>query len=567
MRDGVVLRADVYRPAGEGAHPVLLHRTAYNKGAIGAPLVPANGPVQLDPVRAASNGYAVVIQDERGRYASDGEFRVFLDAADDGFDTVEWAGTQPWSNGKVGLYGMSYTGVVTWLAAAAAPAHLVCVSPAMAASDPFSNWSYRRGVLELAFCKSWALTFLSFGSAERLDGEAFEAALGRLVGGVGDMAAVFGRLPVADFPEVEGLFPSYDEWLEHRTYDEFWRDLDLEALHERITVPVHHMTGWYDVFLNGALRNYGGLRENGGSEDSRRRQKLLIGPWIHWVPPFPTRSGDVEFGAAAGVDWDAVQLRWFDHWLKGVDDGLLEEPAVKAFVMGANEWREADDWPLPETAWTEYYLHSDGCANGLEGCGWLSPEPPAEEPADRYLYDPLDPTPSRGGCLCCWPVDTPGGAFDQRPVEARRDVLVYTSAELAEPLEAIGPVRAVLFAATDAVDTDFTAKLVDVHPDGFAQNLCEGVVRARFRESASEPRLLEPGEVVRYEIDLWATGNRFLAGHKIRLEIASASFPKWDRNFNVATEPALATTGVVARQTVFHDAARASHVVLPVIPG
>jgi hypothetical protein len=567
MRDGTILRADVYRPAGDGRHPVLLQRCAYNKGAIQPPPVTPVGPGLLDPIRAASNGYAVVIQDERGRYESEGDFRVFLDSGDDGYDSVEWAAAQPWANGRVGLYGISYVGAVQWLAAVKAPPHLVCIFPGMTASSFFRNWTYRSGVLELAFCKSWALTFLSFGSVQRLPEGERAAALGRLVEGVGDMGAVFGRLPVADFPEVAPMFPSYDDWMEHPTYDSYWRDLDTEARYDKVTVPVHHMAGWYDVFLDGTLQNFAGMRSRGGSELARANQRLTLGPWIHWAPPFPTRSGDVEFGAAASIDWDSVQLRWFDYWLKGIDDGIMSEPPVRLFVMGANAWRDEHEWPLERTSWTEYFFRGAGDANTRHGDGRLALEmPPDDEASDTYVYDPWDPTPTRGGCMCCWPIDTPAGAFDQGQIEERRDVLVFSTYQLDTPIEVTGPVRVVLYASTSARDTDFTAKLVDVHPDGFAQNLCEGIVRARYRESTTDPTFVEPDEIMELEIDLWATSNLFKAGHRIRVEIASASFPKYARNFNTEEDPLRATTGGLARQRIYHDALRPSRIILPIIP-
>jgi putative CocE/NonD family hydrolase len=565
MRDGTILYADLYRPVDEGRYPVLLQRTPYSKSTVAEPIVPPIGPVLFDAVRAASNGYVVVIQDERGRYTSEGEFRIFLDAPNDGYDTVEWCAAQPWSNGRVGMYGISYTAVLQWLTAMTAPPSLACIFPGMSAANLWEAWTYHGGAFELAFNKSWAMTFLSLGTLPRLDPDVARAAGERIAQGIEDMAAVFERLPVSEFPEVEGIFPSYDDWAQHPSYDDYWQQLDAERHFEKIAIPVHHMSGWYDTFLGGVLRSFAGMSERAPSE-VREQQRLLIGPWIHWAPPFPSRSGDVEFGARANVDWDSIQLRWFDHWLKDIDTGLMDEPPVRIFVMGENVWRDEHEWPLRRTEWTKFFLHSDGGANTKHGDGRLSTEPPGDEQADRFLYDPLDPTPTRGGNLCCWPVDTPAGAFDQGLVEERRDVLVYTTYQLDRPIEVTGPVTVTLYASTSAPDTDFTAKLVDVHPDGFAQNLCDGIVRARYRESKTTPSLIDPGRVYEYTIDLWATSNVFKPGHSIRLEIASANFPKFDRNLNTGEGTLTSLERTVATQHVFHTAENASHVLLPIIP-
>jgi hypothetical protein len=328
---------------------------------------------------------------------------------------------------------------------------------------------------------------------------------------------------------------------------------------------MYHVTSWYDIFLHGGIANFCGLRRHAMTGTARAAQKLLIGPWAHLFPytsPTSTGTGEVDFGPAALIDLHEIQLRWFDHWLKGIDTGILDEPPIKIFVMGANRWRDENEWPLARTRYAPYYLHSRGRANTAGGDGALSPEPPGDEPPDRFVYDPNDPVPTRGGNTLILAM----GVMDQRPVEARADVLVYTSAVVTDALEVTGPVVVTLHAASSAPDTDFTAKLVDVRPDGYAQNLADGIARARYRDSRETPTPLTPGEVSRFTIDLWATSHVFLPGHRIRVEISSSNFPRFDRNLNTGGDQATGTRWQAAYQTVFHDARYPSHVVLPVIP-
>jgi len=571
MRDGVVLRADVCRPAGEGTHPVLLQRTVYNKSTVEPPLASVRGPAMLDIIRAASNGYAMVIEDERGRFASDGEFRLFEDAGDDGYDSVEWCASQRWSNGRVGMYGISHVGLVQWLAALTTPPHLVCIAPWMSASNLWANWIMRNGVLELAFTTSWTAGNLAVGALAREDDPVRSERLGRLRGRLREMRAMYDRLPVGEFPEVEGLVPSFADWVDHPAYDEFWERFDIEAHYEQITVPAFHMVGWYDIFLDGSLRNFSGMRERGGSPTAKDGQKLVLGPWTHTAPDagrmLPSQSGDLDFGMEAALEFDSPLLRWFDRWLKGDGTAPAGERPISLFVMGENTWRDEDEWPLARTRWTSYFLHSGGSANTLDGDGRLDTEPPSgDEPADVFVYDPGDPTPSVGGSQCCWAWDSPAGAHDQRPVERRDDVLVFTTETLDGPVEVTGPVVVHLFASTSVFDTDFTATLVDVHPCGYAQNLQVGIVRGRFRESRTDPSLLTPGQVYELTVDLWSTSNVFGAGHRIRLDIASASFPKFDRNPNTGGPLFRDARLQAATQRIWHDRSHPSHVVLPVIP-
>ena len=389
---------------------------------------------------------------------------------------------------------------------------------------------------------------------------------------VDDTGGLYRRLPLCGLPELGELAPYYDEWLEHPSYDAYWRATAPRESYERITVPALNFGGWFDVFLKGTLANYTGMKAAGGSEAARSRQRLVIGPWAHgpMAGAFPERSYGLAAGAEA-ADVTGLQLRWFDWLLKGEETGLAADKPVRLFVMGADEWRDADDWPLPDTDYVEFFLNSGGRANTADGDGTLSTRPPDEQAQDELVYDPRDPVPTTGGStyLPGLFIGANSGPRDQRKVEARADVLCYTTAPLTEPLTVIGPVRAVLSISSSAPDTDFTAKLVDVAPDGRAYNLADGIQRARYRDSLSRPTFLERGRVYELSIDLVATANVFRPGHRIRLEISSSNFPRFDRNTN--------TGGIIAREgendlrravnRVHHGPARPSRLVLPVIRG
>lgn len=563
MRDGTTLRADVYRPAGNGRHPALLQRTPYDKSA----------PSTLIAfiLRAASAGYAVVSQDVRGRFASDGEFFTFVSERQDGYDTLAWLTSQPWCDGTVGMFSQSYVGMTQWQTALSGHPALKAIVPVVTADNYHHGWAYQGGAFELSFNFSWTLSNLVLNTIKRRQEtdpsavEDYEAVLSA----VDDMTKEFNRLPLAGHPLLAKYAPYYDDWLAHPTYDELWENLDVSRGHERLTVPALNIGGWHDIFLKGTIGNFTGMRAKAATPEARAGQRLLIGPWNHGGMRAGNPIGAIDFGmrsAGAEIDVDGLHLRWFDRWLKGIDNGVDAQPPVRIFVMGANQWRSEQEWPLARTEWQDWYLHSDGRANSLNGDGTLSREAPASEPPDSYVYNPRNPTPTMGGGLCCNHVFSHGGAFDQRGVEAREDVLVYTSPPLAEPLEVTGPVTVILYAASSAPDTDFTAKLVDVEPCGFARNLCDGIIRARYRTSMREGTLLTPGEVYAYEIDLVATSNLFKVGHRIRVEIASANFPRFDRNPNTGELPGRSTEMVSALQTVLHAAEHASRIVLPVIP-
>jgi hypothetical protein len=374
-------------------------------------------------------------------------------------------------------------------------------------------------------------------------------------------------MPLKEFPMFRAGAPFFFDWLAHPAYDDYWRALSIEEHHAAINVPALNIGGWYDIFQGGTIRNYTGMRSRGGSDAARKGQRLIIGPWNHAVP-FQNLVGAVDFGYRASpvsVDIDGTTLRFFDHWLKG-KAGADEESPVRIFVMGINQWRDEKEWPLPGTDFRRYYLHSRGRANSMYGDGVLSTDAPAVEPPDSFLYNPLDPVPTVGGGLCCYPGALQGGAFDQQAVEHRADVLVYSTEPLPEDLEVTGPIVATLYASSSAPDTDFTAKLVDVSECGTALNLTDGIIRARWRNSRSTQSMLTPGKVEEFKIDMWSTSNLFKKGHRIRLEISSSNFPRFDRNPNTGHDLFADAETLPAMQTVMHDRTFASYVTLPLIP-
>ena len=545
MRDGVVLRADVYRPPGDAPVPAVLSRTPYDRSLSLTP------PAALDPERAVEAGLAMVCQDVRGQYGSDGDFYPFRTEGPDGYDSVEWLAAQPWSSGAVGMAGRSYGAATQWLAAAQQPPHLRAFCPVVVGSNYFDGWVYQGGAFQLGFNLFWVHLMTAPKKRVSLDEQ-------------------FRHLPLTSPPLLDeseaGSF--YRDWLAHPTEDDYWRALSIDRSYDRVTVPACNVGGWYDIFLGGTLENFARLRREGGSEAARVGTRLLVGPWAHGSTygPYPDH-GFEPFAPEDRIDVAALQLDFLSRHLDGGGDDEDAAP-VRIFVMGENRWRDEPDWPLARVRPERWFLHGDGAAAGTGG--GLSREPPADEPDDRYVFDPHDPAPTIGG-----PTSLPGrflktnsGPLDQRKVEERDDVLVYTSEPLDGPLEVTGPLSVVLHAATSARDADFVVKLCDVAPDGFSRILAEGVRRARFREGLDRPRPVEPDRVYEYAIDLVATSNVFAPGHRIRVAVTSSSFPRFDRNTGTGNPLGADREQdlVTARQTVFHDAERASHVVLPVVP-
>jgi len=547
MRDGVTLATDIYRSSGDGPFPVILMRLPYDK-------TQAENITYSHPSWYARHGYIVAVQDVRGCGLSKGGFTPFLHEAEDGYDAIEWAARLPGANGRVGMYGFSYAGATQLMPATLRPPSLVTVCPALTASQYYEGWTYNQGALALAFTMSWAVDLASREARRAKD----DRAVAELSAAYANMAGWNWSLPVAEFPPLSGKYGSYFlEWLAHPTYDEYWRRWSIDEDYSRLTVPALHVGGWYDIFLSGTMKNFVGMRDGAGSDAARAAQKLIVGPWTHmpWAPASLSSDG-VEPGIV-----DDVQVRWFDQFLKGEETGVLDAP-VSLFVMGAETWRDYSDWPPPDSEPVRWFLHSEGRANSRFGDGTLSLEAPGDEPPDVFTADPLYPTIGVGGHSCCLSFVAPMGPADQRATEAFNSVLVYTSEPLPEPLEVIGDVSVTLYAATTARDSDWTARLCEVHPDGRSINLQEGIVRARYRGSLTEPSLLEPDAIYRYDIPLGPVAVRIAPGNRLRVTISSSDFPQWDRNLNTGAdlfhEPASAA--VVATQTVLHNAEHASHI-------
>ena len=486
----------------------------------------------------------------RGRWDSDGRHYPFHGHAHDGYDTQEWIGRQEWSDGKIGMSGASYLGLVQWQSAPEGSEYLTCLAPRVICCDFFTGLIYPGGAFQLNVALTWGM---------RTNGRTAQSIEFH------DWARAFRHLPVNAMDELAGRrLQFWKDWVEHARYDDYWDAINDEKRFGEISVPAFNMGGWYDLYSTQTFTNFNGLRQHGATPEARQ-SKLLVGPWPHALSG-SSRLGDVDFGANSLVDLDAEERRWFDYWLKGIDTGIVDEPPLRLFIMGIDQWRDEHEWPLARTDWQKWHLHSGGTANTALGDGALDPEPPRDEAPDQYIYDPEFPVQTMGGNNCCSPHIVPWGPYDQRAVEMRSDVLVYTSAPLETDLEVTGPIKLVLFAATDGTDTDWTGKLVDVAPDGFARNLCDGILRARFRESLSAPSLLERDRVYEYEIDLMVTGNVFRRGHRVRLEVSSSNFPRFDRNPNTGHEYGVDAELRPARQTVFHTSRYPSHLLLPVIP-
>jgi len=560
MRDGVVLRADVYRPDDSEKHPAILVRTPYGK------LMSAESDF-LSAVQAAFGGYAFVIQDTRGRFASEGEFMPGAPEGLDGYDTIEAVAAEPWCDGNVGTFGGSYLGRNQWQAAIEDPPHLKAMAPQITTSGPLSD-SRLGGPVDLEQAVSWfAAMAVDMLERQRREGKDVAEARRMLDRARFNLREVYEYLPLKDAPYFK--FPGLSEAFNVRMTDALPPGLkteeDLHWPYHKVKVPCFHAAGWYDLFTGSLFRNFLGMREQGGSEVAREGQYVLCGPWAHGANLL-AYVGGLHFGpAGAGVATFIMErhLTFFDKYLRGIEGRPMA--AVRYFVMGRNRWHNADTWPLPETEWQRFFLHSKGRAATAAGDGFLSRDAPSDEPPDIYVYDPRFPVPTVGGRVLAAGTLVPG-PFDQSRVEKRSDVLCYTTPELTEELEVTGPLVLHLFASTSAVDTDFVAKLVDVHPDGAAYNVSEGCLRAKCRKSVLRPEPVTPGEVYEFIIDLAATGIVFGRGHRIRIDVTSSNFPRIDRNMNTGNAFGEDRQGVPAVQTVYHQAEYASYIDLPVIP-
>jgi putative CocE/NonD family hydrolase len=534
MRDGTKLAANLFLPTNGGPFPVILLRTPYGK--------PGSG--WSDPKRYCAAGYGMIAQDCRGRGSSEGVWDPFRDDPADGFDTQEWVGRQPWCDGRIGTAGGSYVGWTQWASAPSGSRYLKAMVPVVPFTDVYHQIAYPGGAFQLSLLFGWG------------------ASVGGLKVDPGKWNDAFKFLPLNRWDEQFNKRVLFlRDWVAHPNEDDYWRDRSVRDRYDLVTAPALNIGGWWDIFSKATLEHITRVRHSSTNRLSRRNQFVVIGPWGHGAGG--RKIGELDYGPAARLDIADLQFRWFEYWLKEKETGVENWPPIRLFVMGENVWRNEDEWPLARTQFTPWYLHGGGRANTRAGDGTLGMAMPDAEPSDQFIYDPANPMPTRGGNNLVGP---PSGPFDQGALEDRADALVYTSAPLEKALEITGPVKVVLHAASSAPDTDFTAKLVDVYPDGKALNLCDGILRARYRESMSNPTLVEPGRVYRYEIDLWVTSNLFASGHRVRVEISSSNFPRFDRNPNTGAPFGTDAELRKATQTVYHDGTRPSHILLPVIP-
>ena len=530
MRDGITLATHIYRPAPEGRFPTLLVRDIYGNGS--------QAGRQRYARWATQNGYAFVYQMARGRYDSEGDWYPYFSEIDDGEDTLTWIAEQAWSDGKVGMLGTSYLASVQWLAALSGHPALKAIAPAMSPGDYYRDVAYPGGAFSLLSRASWGIGLVG----KRTNG----AIPIDWIGGI-------EHLPLKSLAASLGFdVPHFQDWLDHPTYDDYWTPLNLEARAPEMAVPALNFGGWYDVFLRSTIGSYSTMKQEAATEAARTGQRMVLGPWPHgWNAS--TTTGEVDFGPNALINEEALMLEWFDHYLKGKP--LPERAPVTLFVMGRNEWRSENEWPLARTRFTPWYLHADG---------ELRPEAPsATEGSVPYVYDPRDPAPTLGGNIMRVELR---GSYDQRPLDSRQDIVRFLSPAVAEPMEITGPIRATIYAESDAKDTDFMAKLVVVKADGAAYNLVDGVIRARYRESFREAKLLEPGTVYEYDIDLWATSYELAPGDRLRLDITSSNFPRLNRNPNTGAPFAETEELATAHQRIHANARYPSRVTLPVIP-
>lgn len=601
MRDGVRLATDIYLPARSGVAlgqpiPVILERTPYNKSADSRSERTATVATPKSRAEVADffvrHGYVVVYQDCRGRHKSGGAFVKYLSDGNDGYDTCDWILKQPWSNGRIGTMGLSYAAHTQGaLGSAGAPG----VAAMFLDSGGFSN-AYQGGIRQGGAFELKQATWAFNQALESRDLERDPGRLARMR--AIDLRTWFRRMPWRRGDSPVTLAPEYEEYLfeqwEHGNFDGYWKQLGIYAAgfyDQWSEAAMVHMSSWYDPYPRTATENYLGL--------SRRKQgpvRLILGPWTHGDRQL-TWAGDVDFGPAATLDGNLApdfltqRLRWFDRWLKGIRNGVDEEPTVRLFVMGGGsgaknaagrlqhggKWRAEADWPIPDTQWTPYYLHADGA---------LTPSLPTAASASReYAFDPKHPVPTIGGTVTSGQPVMVGGAFDQResarffgsrepfrPLADRPDVLVFQTPPLEEDTEVTGPLTVNLWIASNCPDTDFTAKLIDVYPPsadypaGYAMNLTDGILRVRYRDSWEQPSLMTPGAVYAIRIEAFPTSNLFRRGHRIRLDISSSNFPHFDVNPNSGEPEGRAQQRRVATNRVFLDAARPSHVVLPLIP-
>jgi predicted acyl esterase len=533
-RDGVHLDTNIFRPRAPSRVGTVLFRTPYGKGD-GLP----PGYSQF-----IDHGFAVVTQDVRGRSASEGVFDSLNHEGQDGYDTIEWIARQPWSNGRVGMAGGSYRGIVQWKAAVLDNPHLKAICPVVAGWNDYTDRFYSRGgALKLEHRLVWL--------SENLAAPGFRPP---------PLASFISHLPLRTIDRVSTgrTIGFYQSVLNHPTYDSFWKNLSVSDRIDRVNAAAFIAGGWYDNYVESDLDAFSALQRKGTPA------RIVIGPWAHNMS---SHFRGINFGEQAWAPIRSYQAAWFDQWLNATPTKAATPAPVRIFVMGANQWRDEQEWPLKRTCYRPLYLSGGGHANSAAGDGQLVWNGAASSSFDRFLYDPRAPVPTTGGALCCDPSVLPWGPMDQSAIERRPDVLIYTSEPLRSDLEVTGTVRAALWVSTDAPDTDFTAKLVDVSADGTTRNVMDGILRLRYREGLEKVELARPGAVYPISIDVGVTSYIFPPRHRLRLEISGSNFPRFDRNPNTGRPIADETMLRPARDTVLHGPRYPSHLLLPVIGG
>lgn len=555
MRDGTILRAEVYRPKAEGKWPVIVERHGHD---------PSSEETVERGKFFSQRGYVFIYNNTRGTYQSKGTFFPFIDDGwgqnQDGYDTIEWAGHQPWSDGNVGMFGSSYGAFTQYQTAPTRPPSLKACVPILGTCSP-STFAFPNGVYHMQRHRFWAL-YMAWDRAHHYPeslptkNEARASIRTRLDKALEELERWNRHLPLKDFPPLKELSPWYFEHLKHPAGDPWWIQTDMRTRFSEVDLPIMHVAGWFDPNINAAIECYLGLVEQGRSEKCRSSQRLIIGPWMHEDPPIPPMP--LDFTSDAIIDFQETALSWFDYWLRGQDNDIPNEPGIRAFLMGENRWLELDQWPPDNVTYQPiYFRQGTGKTEESLNNGQLTFELPiTDEQPDTYTYDPQDPIPGR------WPSQHTD-EMHQNDVEGR--LLTYTSDTLSEPIAIVGPIKAVLYASSSAPDTDWVVRLCDILPDGRSIKVCDGILRARYRNALVREEFMEPGEVYQFEIDLTATAQTFLAGHKIRIQVASSDFPKFDRNLNLGGPFGEESQGQVAINTIYHDATRPSHIILPIM--
>ena len=565
MRDGVRLATDLWLPDGSPA-PTLLVRLPYSKDVF--PAAEFDYPTMPNIFSLLDAGYAIVYQDCRGTGQSEGRLSPMVNEPEDGADTIAWLREQPWCDGRIGMFGHSYLGMTQWAAASEAPEGLLAIAPTLTTTDYYTaTWYSEGGALSWHGIWYWTNLMLMLpvndvAAAPRGPEHIVLEALDRFQ----DADIHLRHMPPIDQPLFAEVYPWWTEILQRTERDSYWQEQSPLERIGQVQTPAMHVGGWYDIFIGNMARTFTKARQEAATPEARAGQHLIVGPWDHMH--FSGEYLDRQFGVHSSVpafDLTSAHLNFFDRTIRG-RAGVSDLPPVRIFVMGIDEWRDEQDWPLPGTRSADYFLSSTSGANGSDGDGRLKVTKASNSGEDIFIYDPADPVPTVGGRVLQPASLNAVGPVDQRQVEARRDVLCFSTDILEEPLEVTGHVAAILHVASSAVDTDFTAKLVDVFPDGRAIYLTDGIIRARYRTSLTEPVLMEPNEIYEVSIDMSVTSNVFLPGHRIRLEISSSNFPRYDRNPNTGESPVTATDTISATNRILHGPDHASRLVLPIIP-